>query len=334
MSATYAYRIRNPAGELLEGQLRGASIDEVARKLRQGGGRILQLAEDLERPPDSARVQPAGDLRRGARPSRKALLGFFGQLAIMVDTGCNLAGALETLAAECPCPRLAVALAQVARDEGEGRQLSEALARWPRAFTPLMIHLVRAGEVSGHLPEMLQRLEHFLQRDQETRARVRGALAYPAIMAFVAISVVVFLIGYVLPKFKDVFRGHEAVLPLPTRLLLALGETVEAHGWALGLGALALIVLALLFWRHPRGREACDAALLRLPIFGALVRITCVSRTLRALGVMLRGGVGVLEAIGITEALAGHMARPLDMSVNRTTRRPRPRGHRRSSSLP
>ena len=264
----------------------------------------IQTAAVTDRPHNAA-PGAAGPVR-DVRPSRRALLASLAQLAIMVDTGVNLATALESVAAECSCRKLAPIWQAVGRDVRDGQQLSQALGRWPRAFTGLMVNLVRAGEASGHLATMLQRLEEFLLREQEARARLRSALAYPAIMITVALAVVGFLIGYVLPNFKGVFKGKEHLLPLPTTVLMGVGDFMEAYGGWVMLGLALLGAAGAILVRHPRSRPRLDRLLLVIPVVGHFVRMSCIARSLRALGIMLRGGVSILEAISITGALSGH----------------------------
>jgi type IV pilus assembly protein PilC len=173
----------------------------------------------------------------------------------------------------------------------------------PRAFPPLLVQLVRAGEATGQLGEMLRRTVEALELEATLRGKARSAMLYPAIMAALTCGVVVFLLTFIVPKFEKLLRGKQ--LPRPTRMLLAIGDFVTGNAWVLGGGLLAVAVGAVLFVRTVRGRVWLDRVLLALPGVGPLYRTAVLARCTRTFGLLLHAGVPVHNALEYTQEVAG-----------------------------
>lgn len=228
------------------------------------------------------------------------------QLAIMFETGLNLSGALEVLEKQAGGPHMQEFVASIRRDVEEGRPLSQAMARHPWAFSPAALALVRAGEATGDLGKMLQKVASFMDRDINTRKKVKGAMAYPAFMAILAVCVVIFLLVNVFPKFAVLFAKDPSKLPGPTRFFMALSEFLQNHGmWLAPVSLLALGALMVVA-RSPRGRQTLHPIYLRLPAFGPLIKAVAISRSFHVLGVMLSAGLNVLEAIGLAAQVSSN----------------------------
>ncbi len=227
------------------------------------------------------------------------------QLGIMFETGMNLSAALEVLERQAGTAHLRDLVGDIrSRVEG-GSSLSQAMGRHSWAFGPVALALVRAGEMTGDLGAMLRKVSEFMERDIETAKKVRGAMAYPLFMLFMAVCVVVFLLVQVFPKFAELFKDA-AKLPGPTRMFMTMSDFLTQSGvWLFPLvllGGLGTLLLA----RSRRGHEILDPIYLRLPAVGSLIKAVAISRSFHVLGVMLNAGLNVLEALTLAADVSGN----------------------------
>jgi len=235
---------------------------------------------------------------------QEQVLDLVTQLGIMFDTGLNLSAALEVLEKQAGSPHMNEFVATIRKDVEEGKPLSVAMGRHSWAFSPAALALVRAGEMTGDLGKMLEKVAAFMERDIGTRKKVKGAMAYPAFMAIMAVCVVIFLLVNVFPKFAVLFAKDPDKLPGPTRFFLTLSDFLTTHGaWLLPAGVV-LVVATLVTIRSKRGREVCDPIFLRMPAFGSLIKAVSISRSFHVLGVMLNAGLNVLEALDLASQVS------------------------------
>jgi general secretion pathway protein F len=255
-------------------------------------------------------VRPQGAAARGGGPRVAAaeLAAAARELATLVGAGVPIAEALAAVAEQTGHPSLERALAQAQARLREGEPLAAALGASPRVFSPFFRDLVRAGEESGALAVVLVRLAEHTEATAATRARLRAALTYPAVMMVATAAVLAFLLAWVVPQVTQLFADTGTPLPLPTRVLAAAGA-VMAMGWPLGLALVAAGGWALGRWRAtPAGRMRLDSFVLRLPLVGRIVRQAAVARLARTLATLLAGGVPLEAALGIAEAVVGNRA--------------------------
>ncbi|MBL9079451.1 MAG: type II secretion system F family protein [Planctomycetes bacterium] len=249
-------------------------------------------------PAAPAPVGPAGGLRLSAT-ERLVLLE---QFATLLDSGIQIAAALQSMRQQTPEGRIAAVLATLEQGVTGGLPLSNAMAAMPRAFPVMLVQVVRAGEASGDLASMVRRTVETMELEAALRGRLRSALIYPCVMLTMTIGVVVFLLTWIVPKFERLFRGKQ--LPAPTRLLMALGDWTQAWGlWLLG-GVVAALVGAVLFCRSARGRGVWDRLLLHLPVIGSVYRTAVTARCVRTLGLLLQTGVPMHAALEHTREVA------------------------------
>ncbi|RPJ36244.1 MAG: type II secretion system F family protein [Planctomycetaceae bacterium] len=239
-------------------------------------------------------------------PSRKDILHFTTQLAVMVRAGISLQDALEGIAEQCDNRKFQAVLRDLKIRIEEGNSFSQALAEHPGIFTNLYINMVAAAEASGSLSDMLQKLAEYLDQEAETRSQIKGAMVYPAIIAVMAVSVTVFLLCFVLPRFTALFRGKEHLLPTPTIILMATSAFMR-HWWYAIIPAVGAAFWA--FWyfiNTPVGRLWWDKAKLILPLISTLCRCLYITRSLHTMGVLTRAGVPILNTISITAHISGN----------------------------
>lgn len=296
----YRYRAVDGNGELVEGAGSGASRDDVVAELQGRGWLPLE-------------VEPAGTAytRRGGsrqaprwfgaarRGGAQGIAGLTRQLAVLVQSGLPLDRSLEILLElERDGPN-EQPVGEVGDGIRSGQAFSEALAARPDLFTPLYVSLVRAGEASGALGQVLGELAAHLERVQDLRSRIRSALIYPALLLTVAVLSILVLLTWVVPRFEAMFADLGATMPLPTRVVIGAGNLL-ADGWPLLLAtAVAAVLLVRYLLRLPAIRARWDALLLEMPGVRALVSRLQVARFARTLGTLLRNGIPLVEALAL-----------------------------------
>ena len=219
------------------------------------------------------------------------------QLAGLVDAGLPLERALTALADEAPTPRQQALVAALRAEVNAGSPFAQALAAHPVEFSPMYCAVIAAGEHSGQLGLVLERLADDLEARQALRSKVMAALLYPAIVSGIALLIVLFLLAYVVPQVASVFTSSQRALPLLTVVMLAISQAVQAAwGWVL-LAAVGMGVFTRLSLRQPAMRERWDAAWLRLPVVGALARGYNAAQCARTLALLIGAGVPMLKAL-------------------------------------
>ena len=219
------------------------------------------------------------------------------QLAGLVGSGLQLERALTALADEADDERQRHLLASLRAEVNAGSPFARALAQFPREFSPIYCAVIGAGEASGGLAQVLERLADDLEERQQLRAKLVGAALYPAIVTVVAIAIVLFLVGYVVPQVASVFAGSKRALPLLTVIMLSISNFVRSYGWAV-LIAIALIAAgARLALANAGFRVKFDGWWLRLPVVGRLARGYNAARFASTLGMLAGAGVPILKAL-------------------------------------
>lgn len=219
------------------------------------------------------------------------------QLAGLVGSGLQLERALTALADEADDERQRHLLASLRAEVNAGSPFARALAQFPREFSPIYCAVIGAGEASGGLSQVLERLADDLEERQQLRAKLVGAALYPAIVTVVAIAIVLFLVGYVVPQVASVFAGSKRALPLLTVAMLAISDFVRHYGWAVLIAIVIIAVGARLALANAGFREKFDGWWLRLPILGRLARGYNAARFAGTLGMLAGAGVPILKAL-------------------------------------
>jgi len=251
-------------------------------------------------------LQRINSLRVEFGPSRKDILNFTNQLAVMVRAGISLQDSLESIAEQTDKQKFRVVISDLKRQIEAGQSFSQSLAEHPQVFSNLYINMVAAAEISGSLSDMLQKLAEYLDQEAETRSQVRGAMVYPIIIAVMAIAVTFFLLCFVLPRFTAIFAGKEHLLPLPTRLLMTSSAFLRSF-WFLIVPAIGASLWGFWYFTNTdAGRLWWDKTKLVLPLIKTLCRSLYITRSLHTMGVLTRAGVPILNTISITAHIAGN----------------------------
>jgi general secretion pathway protein F len=288
----FAYRALTTAGRAERGVVDADSSRGAWQVLRARGLYPTDLSEGTAAAP--GRV-PAAELAAATR-----------QLATLVEAGLPVADALEAVAEAGVGSPLAQALTVARARVCEGSGLGDALATSPRVFPTLYCDLVRAGEASGALGAVLDRLARHVETAAATRARLRAALTYPAVVLLASAAVLGFVVAWVVPQVTRLFTETGTPLPLPTRVLLGAVTFARATWWA-WLAGIASGTMAFRRWaERPGGRATFDAALLRLPLLGPALASAAVARLARTMATLLLGGVPLEQALGMAAPAAGN----------------------------
>jgi type II secretory pathway component PulF len=298
----YAFTARDGMGAAHGGTMEAPSGDVVQQKLRAEGKYPTSI-----RPATGDAPEVAAAAGRRRKLSRADVINLATQISMMVETGVTLSDALDCIAAQCDHPRLKAVVTDLSRTVREGQDFSTALARHPSSFPRVFIALIRASEKSGQLSRMLQRAVGYLRDEQATRRKVKGALTYPGIMLAFAVLTTVFLLAFVLPKFTVIYANKKAVLPIPTRVLLAMSGFVVNHWLALLIGTIGSVVGLIYGIRTPSGRSAWHTFQLRVPLLGAMYRKLHLSRGMRMIGTLASAGVSLMDCVHTAKDLCDNV---------------------------
>lgn len=228
---------------------------------------------------------------------RAEIMHFSRQIGAFVRAGIPIVDAIETVREGTTNDRFRAILLDVAEQIQSGIPFSEALARHRDVFPTYYIGILRSAEITGQLDVVLDQLSLYLERDLESRQKVKSALTYPAIILIMAIVTVVILVGFVMPRFTAFFKEFDAKLPLPTQMLLDFSDFTQQWWFAIiGIGG-ALIVGSMLFLRTNLGRRTKDRILLRMPLIGDVVQYAVIERFCRIISAMMKAGVPLPEAM-------------------------------------
>jgi type II secretory pathway component PulF len=313
--AQFQYKARRRDGQTVTGVLevadRGAALAQIDRlglfpiavetpktaAAAAAGRKDWSKADWKEFLPPSLRPY----FSRQRKPKMQELATFTNQFANLLKSGMpltvalNSMGHLETKGISSEVSR------QLKQDVTEGKGLSEAMAKQPIIFSSLYVNMVRAGEQSGALVEVLRRMGDHFERFSEVQAKFTSAMIYPAFVCCVGVAICIFFMTVMLPSFLKLFEGLHVQLPLTTRLLIALNDFFKHWWWVLVLIVIALAIIFNRFRSSPKGRETLDRWQLSAPIFGKVMKMHIFGQFSRTLATLLQNGVPVLTALEITE---------------------------------
>ncbi len=319
----FQYEALTEKGTVTRGTVDADTAKEARAKLRAKRVHVVRM-EKLART-GRRRAEAAGEGFRFKLPELRKARGAADvpmttrQLATLLKAGIPLADAVNALVQQVESAELERVLRQIKEDIASGSSTADAFARHPEYFGPLYVAMVRAGEASGNLDVILERLADFLQNQSRMKGKVSAALMYPIAIAVVGVAVVGFLMKVVVPKLIATVEERGLELPLPTQILKGVSDFFAAWWWALLLGALALLVVYQAWVRTSSGRLKRDTLLLRMPIFGELFRKQAVARFATTFATLLRSGIPAHECLRILREVVDNalLARTIDQVHDR-----------------
>jgi type IV pilus assembly protein PilC len=299
--AVWAWEGRTRAGEVRKGELEAANEQALNQALR---GQNIALTSARRKAQD---LKLPEWLQFGSGVGTKDLVIFTRQFATMIDAGLPLVQCLQILAEQTENKNLAKVLFNVKGRVESGSTFADALRQHPRVFNELYVNLVAAGEVGGILDTILNRLGGYIEKAEKLKRQVKGALTYPIAVLIVAAIVVTVLLVKVIPTFKDMFAafGHGS-LPAPTQFVITMSEGFIKHLFAIFFVTALIATGFVMLMRTEGGKMGKDKLLLRLPLFGMLLRKVAVARFCRTLSTLLSSGVSILDALDIVAKTAGN----------------------------
>ncbi|HEY0077868.1 MAG TPA: type II secretion system F family protein [Pyrinomonadaceae bacterium] len=303
---TYVFKGRNRMGEVIVGERAADSRDVLRQLLRR---EQVMLTSVKEKGKEVALPLPKSVGRKKVKA--KDLSIFTRQFSVMIDAGLPLVQCLEILAQQQENKYFQYVLTQVRQSVEEGSTLAVALARHPKVFDTLFTNMIDAGETGGILDIILQRLSTYIEKIVKLKRDVISALIYPTAVILIAIAVIAVILIFVIPAFQNIFLGllgPGEQLPLPTRMVVGLSKFLSGWGGLVILAAIIGSVIGLRFYyKTPGGRRVIDRLMLKLPVFGNILRKIAVARFSRTLSTLLSSGVPILQSLDITARTAGNV---------------------------
>jgi type IV pilus assembly protein PilC len=292
VAETYEYRVRDQSGKVVTGTLLAENEQLVINRLREMGYAPLKIG-----------VQQTGmkrEINIRSKPKLKDLAVFSRQFSTMVNSGLPILRSLTILEQQSGSRIIARAVREVRGEIERGSSLSAAMAKHPKVFNNLYVAMVRSGEAGGVLEAVLERLASNLEREVALRQRIKSAMTYPVVvLGFVGLILLAMLV-FIVPQFKNIYTTLGGKLPLPTQILLNVSDVVVHKLPFIFIGMGIAVYLLRRYFKTPKGREQWDGFKLRVPIFGPLFHKTALARFSRVLGVLNKSGVPILQSLEVT----------------------------------
>ncbi|MBX3144188.1 MAG: type II secretion system F family protein [Trueperaceae bacterium] len=300
----FEYKARDRMGKAIVATMEAASERDVAAALRQKNLFITEI--NAPKSGLNADIKLPKWLDIGSIPNVRDITIFSRQFATVINAGLPVVQSLSILQRQSDKEGLKDALKKVREDVETGLQLSDALAKHPRLFNKLYIYLVRAGEVSGNLDGILDRIAAYMEKQAALRGKIKTALTYPTVVLVIALAVTWFLLTGIVPQFAQILDQLGGELPVITKALIAISDFLR-YQWYILIGLIVALILGIgFFYRTKNGRRVIDRFMLRTPIVGTLIQKSAIASFSNTFGLLLRSGVNIIESIEITKGTAGN----------------------------
>jgi len=301
MATTFAYSGRTRSGETVSGERVAENLEAATAALRRDQILVTKIA------PSKAKAEAAKAARSGKRVKAKNLAVFTRQFSVMIDAGLPLVQCLDILGGQEEDKGFAKVILDTRADVEGGSSLADAMKKHPKTFDPLFTNMIAAGEAGGILDTILKRLAIYIEKNVKLKGQVKSAMIYPVAVIAIAAIVVAVILWKVIPTFAALFAGLGAELPLPTRVVIWMSNSLVRF--------MPFIIVALVggvfafrqYYATSNGRHVVDAIMLRLPILGLILRKISVARFCRTLATLISSGVPILDGLEITAKTSGNV---------------------------
>lgn len=287
----FDYRVKTQTGKIQKGKVEAASISKAAETLQQKGLFIISIEPVME----GAALNIGG--HKGQMKFDDVVV-FTKQLAAIVESGLTLTTGINILIQQST-PSVKIVLEEILHDLESGKSFAQALEKHPKSFDKSYIYLVQAGESSGSLDIVLNRLADTMENQDEFRGKVTGALIYPAVVLVVMIGVVVIMMTMVIPKLIEVFEEFGADLPLPTKILMGMSKFFTDYWWVMLSGIAVIVAVFWVWYQNPDAQRIVDRFLGKVPIYGNLSRKVTLTNYTQTLAMLVRSGVPLVESLSL-----------------------------------
>ncbi len=301
----YTYKARDRSGRLVEAVMEAPSQRDVAANLREKG--LIPTEITLPKTGLQGDVKLPAWLDFGSKPNLRDITLFSRQFATVINAGLPVVQSLAILQRQAEKTGLKDALKKIREDVETGLPLSDALAKFPKIFNRLYVYLVRAGEASGNLDGILERVAAYQEKQAALRGKIKSALTYPVVVLVIALGVTYFLLTGIVPQFAGILTQLGGELPLITRILMGISDFLLTKWWLLILLIGGTIFGLGAFYRTKRGKHVIDGLLLKMPVMGSLIQKSAIASFSNTFGLLLKSGVNIIEAIEITKGTAGNV---------------------------
>ena len=302
----YEYSALDTKGKSFTGIIDADSASVARQKIRTQGHFPVELHEVSQASNTSQRsFSISNQWFSRVSPAEVAIMTR--QLATLIGAGFPLVSALDALMRQLNSPGLKKTIAGIKDTVVEGSSFADSLGKYPRVFTPIYTNMVSAGESSGTLEIVLERLADVTEKQEALKNRMITAMVYPLMLLLLSMLITAFMLIYVTPKIISMFESLHQVLPLPTRILIATSNIFQSYWWVFTLMVVVAVVAVRQIRRSTAGRRSFDNMSLKLPLFGQLVRKVAVNRFAQTLGSLLDNGVSMMPALGIVENIVGNV---------------------------
>ncbi|MFH1837003.1 MAG: type II secretion system F family protein [Candidatus Omnitrophota bacterium] len=300
--ANFAYVVKNKEGNTVKGEVQALDKNHALEMLRGKDFLILKLEKKAEKGAffSSMRTKTSG------RIPLEELVIFSRQMATMIGAGITIVESLDTLIFQVENLKLKIVLKDVYSAVNTGSSFSEAMAKHSTIFTPYFVNMLKAGESSGMLEEVLDRVAMHFEKTNSLQKKMNSAMVYPAVVTVMALAITLVMIIKVIPVFEDMFSGLGAELPLPTQFLIKLSHWMQGNFLIMVIGVVGAVVGLRMYGNSEKGRYSIDRIKLRMPVFGALFSKVAISKFTRTLGTLIKSGVPILSALDIVAKTSGN----------------------------
>jgi type IV pilus assembly protein PilC len=300
---TFLWEGKTAQGKTMKGDIEAPNIEAVftalrERRIRPVANRIREKNTGLDR---QINIPGFGE---SVKPKDISL--FTRQFAIMIDAGLPIVQCLEILTEQSSSKLLRNTIHTIKKDVEGGATLANSLRKHSKIFDDLYVNMVEAGETGGVLNTILNRIALFIEKASRLKKKVKGAMIYPCSIVAVAVIVVAILLIFVIPVFAELFGSMGKALPAPTQITINISNWFIAYWLYMSLGIAGVVASIRIYYQTPQGRMKIDAVLLRLPIFGDLLRKVAVARFSQNMSILLTSGVPILDGLAITARTAGN----------------------------
>lgn len=295
---SFNYRVKDQNGKSAAGVVEARSDKDAAQLLREQGFLVIELT------PAGGGLLPAltGFFKK---VSFGEIVAFTRQLSTMITAGLTLTDALTLLRRQIKNQTFDKILSDILHEIEAGSSFADVLEKYPQCFSKIYVSLIRAGEASGKLDLVLARLAENLENEREFKAKIKGAMIYPAIIVIGMVAVIFLMMTVVVPKLTAMYKDFGAQLPLLTRILITISDIFAQFWWLILAGIFGFFFLFSAWKKTPVGRKSLDKIILKIPIWGSLTREALLAEMTRTLGLLVGAGISILEALGIVAEAVG-----------------------------
>jgi len=312
----YEYTALKQSGKNVKGIIDADSVLAARQALRGSGVFPVDVKETSSTPKETVSyLTPVATLFKRVKPGE--LSAVTRQLATLLGAGLTLVESLNALISQATNPLLKKSMAQIKESVNQGNSLASSLSQHPKIFSQIYMNMVRAGEASGSLDMVLERLAEYTEHQEALRGRIRAALAYPIIMFVIGTVILFLLIAFIVPNITRVFSEMDQTLPLPTIALIGASNFLKSYWWVVLSFFGGCVVLVKRFAKSQKGRHIKDEIKLRIPVFGSINTKMAMARFGRTLGSLLQSGVPLLSGLQIVRNIVnnGLISRAIDDAI-------------------